>query len=387
MLKKSFCAMFIVLAVVVFFDSAVFAADSSDIRVVFRKSKQAGGALNRGDKEVIGKFVSSSLDELLVAIDYSEMLAIRTEIASYSRTKKPSNYSMAFASAIKKTFSQVLDKVKEVSDPIRKTQLTITLMTLLSDVEIMDLAPLAMSMFDDKNAAVRYWAVRSIANAEIATQLKSPVTGDRKLAAKIVSAFDKMIDEKTLPEMLNLVAGFADVLDSSEADAILIRIADIRINSYLEWNVEYELMDAALLNSLCRTIRDKKTASKASKADVARCFAQLYACAMQRYIQGFHTLDDVHKSYLVFVLADVERSSIGKLLGRTQTDIKQLVSSNNPRGLESLDNEYDSLLGTVSNPGSLALELKFDYGKMAGKQMNAPIPLSTPKSQVDLEVE
>jgi hypothetical protein len=386
MLKKSLFAVFIVIAVVIFVNSAVFAADSSDIKVVFRKANSAGGALNRGDQEAISKFVSNSLDELVTALDYSEMLGIRKDIAAYSIKKKPSRYSLAYATAIEKAFPPVMDKVKNISDPVRKTQLAISLMILLADVETMELAPLGMSMFDDKNAAVRYWAVSSVASVEVAEQLKSSATGDPKLAAKILSVFDKMINEKTLPEMLNLIAGFADALDSTEADEILIRIADIRIKSYAKWNVKYELMDAELINSLCRTIRARKSASDTLKTEAARRFAQLYSCAIQRYILGFNTLDDIQKAHLTFVLSDVERFAIGKLLARPQTEIKQLVSSNNPRGLEALEMEHDSLLGTVSKPGRLAQELNFDYGKMAGKIMNAPRRISAPKPEVEPEV-
>ncbi len=387
MLKKSFCVVFIGLAVVVFFNSTVFAADSTDLKVVFRKAKSAGGALNRGDKEVIEKYVSNSMDELANSLEFTEMLDIRNEIVSFSIKKKPSEYSMAFANAIEKAFGPALVKVENTSDQILKNQLAINLLILLADIEIMDLAPIGISMFGDENAAIKYWAVSSVANSEVATQLKAAVTGNPKLAAKIVSAFDKMVDNNTLPDILNLIVGFADVLDSSEADAILVRIADIRIDSYIKWTVKYELMDAGLLNSLARTIRSKKLSAGTSKTKVARRFAQLYSCVIQRYILGFNTLADTRKAQLSIVLGDVEKTSVGKLTGQSQIEIKQLLSSNNQRTLDLLDKEHDSLLGSASGPGRLAQKLNFDYGKFAGKKINAPKRISAPKQEVGIEVK
>ena len=102
MAKKRFCVVVVVLAVVFCLNSAVFSADTREIDVVFRKAKSAGGKLNGGDKAVINKFVSNSLEELVNALDFKEMSEIRGEIVSRSIKKKPSNYSMAFSSAMKK---------------------------------------------------------------------------------------------------------------------------------------------------------------------------------------------------------------------------------------------------------------------------------------------
>ncbi|MCF7955279.1 MAG: hypothetical protein K9M75_05720, partial [Phycisphaerae bacterium] len=181
-----------------------------------------------------------------------------------------------------------------------------------------------------------------------------------------------------LPEILNLIVGFADALDTPQADALLVRIADIRIESYAAWKVKFELMDAELLNSLARSIKENKTSSEKDTAEIARRFAQLYSYAIQRYISGFETLQDSQKTQLEFVLADVELSSVSKLLGRPQNVIKQCVSNSSQRSLETLGNEHDSLLGKASGPGRLAYELKYDYGRDGSKPITAPKRLSPP---------
>lgn len=379
MSKKSYCVSIIVLTVVFLLSSAVFAADSSGIDAVFRKAKSGDGVINSGDKRVIGEFVSKSLDELVNALDLAEMSDIRNEIASRSIKKKPNQYSMAFAGAMKKALTPVLNQVANTTDEVRKNQLTINLLILLADINTIELAPIGMSMFGDENAAIRYWAVSSVATREIAVQLKSAVTGDPKLAAQIVSQFDKMVDENTFPEILNLIVTFADALDTTETDAILLRIASIRIKSYAQWTVKFEFMDANLLNSLARTIIAADSASKSNIAEIARSFAQLYSYAIQRYVRGFNILGDTQKNELVFVLAEVEQVSVGKLLGQSQNDIKKFVSSSNQRSIDSLDKEHDSLLGTASRAGRLARKLNFNYGKDAGVPIIAPKQLSSPK--------
>ncbi|MCF7956165.1 MAG: hypothetical protein K9M75_10210 [Phycisphaerae bacterium] len=378
MSKKRFCFVIIVLAVVFCFNSVVLAADTREINVVFGKAKSAGGALNGGDKKVIGDFVSKSIEEMIIAPDYKGMAGIRGEIVSRSVSKKPSQYSMAFAASVEKAVKPALAEVARLSDKSRMLQLKLNLLILLAQVESMELAPVGMSMFDDENAAVRYWAVNSVANSEIANQLKSKVTGDEKLAGQIISRFDKMVDDRTLPEILNLIVGFADALDTPQADALLVRIADIRIKSYAAWKVKFELMDADLLNSLARSIKENKTGSEGEIAEIARRFGQLYSYAIQRYISGFDTLQAPQKDQLAFVLADVEQSSISKLLGRPQNVIKQCVSNSSQRSLETLGNEHDSLLGKASGPGLLGYELKYDYGQLGGKPMTAPMRLTPP---------
>jgi hypothetical protein len=205
------------------------------------------------------------------------------------------------------------------------------------------------------------------------------VTGDEKLAKQIISRFDKMVNDRTLPEILNLIVGFADVLDTPQADALLIRIADVRIKSYAAWKVKFELMDAGLLNSLARSIKANKTSSDREIAEIARRFAQLYSYAIQRYVSGFETLEASQKAQLKFVLADVEQSSVSKLLGRSQNVIKQYVNNSSQRSLDSLGKEHDSLLGKASGAGRLGHELKFDYGTDGGKPMTAPKRLAPPE--------
>jgi len=378
MAKKRFCFVIIVLAVVFCLNSAVFAADTREIDVVFKKARSAGGALNSGDKKVIAEFVSRSLEEMVIALDYKDMADIRGEIVSRSVIKKPSQYSMAFAASMEKAVKPALAEVARLSDKSRMMQLKLNLLILLAQVENMELAPVGMSMFDDKNAAVRYWAVNSVANTEIATQLKSKVTGDEKLAKQIISRFDKMVNDRTLPEILNLIVGFADVLDTPQADALLVRIADVRIKSYAAWKVKFELMDANLLNSLARCIKANKTGNEKEIAEIARRFAQLYSYAIQRYVSGFETLEASQKAQLKFVLADVEQSSVSKLLGRSQNVIKQYVNNSSQRSLDSLGKEHDSLLGKASRAGRLAYELKYDYGTDGGKPITAPKRLVPP---------
>lgn len=378
MSKKRFCVVYVALAVVFCLNSAVFSADSREIDVVFQKAKSAGGKLIGSDKEVIDKFVSNSLDELINALDFEEMAEIRGEIVSRSSKKKPTLYSMAYSSAIEKSIKPALADVARVSDETRKVQLKLNLLILLAQVESMELAPVGMSMFDEENAAVRYWAVNSVANSKIAKQLKSKVTGDAKLAKQIVSRFDKMIDDKTLPEILNLIVDFADALDTPQADDLLVRIADIRIESYEAWNVKFELMDAGLLNSLARSIKTNKSGDEKEIAKLARRFGQLYSYVIQRYILGFKTLEASQKTQLAFVLTDVEQTSLSKLLDRKQNTIKQLVNNSSQRSLYTLGNEHDSLLGKASRGGRLAYELKYDYGKDGGNPITSPMRLSPP---------
>ena len=360
------------------------AADARDIDVILRKAKRANGAVSNGDERAISEYVSESLNEFVNSVESSEIISIRKEIAARSIDNKASQYSLAFCSAIKNSAETVKKRIENVSDDSLKKQMAVNFVILLAQIKSVELADIGMSMFNHPNPAVKYWAFGSVANTEIAQQLKSEVTGDEELAAKIISALSKNAGKDTMPEILDFMVDFADEMDTPETDQLLVQIADLRISDYADWSVEYELMDASLLNSLVNTI-ENPAGSNPGTQEVARRFAQLYSYVFQRFILGNDVLDERSEYYLTFVLADVEQNSISKLL-RPQNNIKQLVASSTSVSLEKLSNEHDSLLGSESRTGRLGFELKFNYGTQDGKPRTAPKRLDAPKKN-DLSAE
>ena len=378
MLKDTSLVLFLA-ALLIITGSPAFSADSSAIDKVLDSAGSNGGSISPSDAGVIENYVSESLSEMLAVEDFGTIVEIREELSSRSINRKPSKYSLAYASAMKKHLPSVFDAVNYMAAD-RQMQMTVNLMILLGRVDSMELAEFGISMLDHHNPAVRYWAVKSIASPSIAEQLKSDPTGDAGLAAKIVSSLDGILNEDTPAEIMNIMVAFADKLDSEQGDALLLKIADIRMESYRDWSVKYELMDAGLLNAIARSIDTGDVENNANSKKMQR-YAQLYSYVIQRYILGFETLGDIQLQHLGSVLISVEQNSLGKLLARSQTEIKRLVSSSrNRHSLNALSKEHDSLLGSPKRQGRLSYEVRYDYGKEGGKVLIAPKKLKAPAS-------
>ena len=167
------------------------------------------------------------------------------------------------------------------------------------------------------------------------------------------------------------MAQFAGRFDTPQAVELLGRIADVRIKSYADWNVKYELVDTGIL----KLLSNKIAAGGASNEQLARQFAQLYSYAIQRYIRGTQSnaIKGLSRNYLAAVLLDTEEQCLSKLLGGTQTGIRRALEAND---LNALQAEHDRLLGGAAGRGALAAKFSFTYG---GSNGSSPLALPDPQ--------
>jgi hypothetical protein len=213
---------------------------------------------------------------------------------------------------------------------------------------------------------VRYWAVRCLTNPVIINKLNSDDAGDIDLAKNIAEQLKQQI-EKSSPEILNLIAGFAATINIPEGEELLLQIADKRIKEYADWTVKYEILDSAILKYLEGKISASSDSSNATA--FAQRFGQLYSYAIQRYVNGNEILNETQKQYLITVLVETENKCITKLLS-SQSTIRRAIERGDMNALMS---EHDSLLGKGTTPGRLPLKLNFKYGK--DSDSNAPLTL------------
>jgi len=381
MSKKTLWFVFLFFAFVVSSSSPVFSADSSSIDKVLKSAISSGGAIGPSDSRVIESYISRSLEDMIDAVDFSEIASIRREVGLRSIEKKPSRYSLAFSSAIENSIDPFMASVERIDSQQRKTQLVINLMILVAEAESMELADFSISMLDHENVAVRYWAVKALGSEGIANQLKVDVTGDKDLARRIIAAFESKVNPKTTVELLDLMVKFADQMQTAEAVSLINRIADVRIKAYADWTVKYESMEANLLDALANNIKAMTSGDGKKPGPCGKRFAQLYSYMIQRYILGYERFDIDHRKKLATIIGDVEVKSLSKLIGN-HNSIKQVISGNSERFLEKLSSEHDKLLGSEKNAGKLCYEMRFDYGTTAGKPVTAPKKLVAPVVEV-----
>ena len=373
MVGKRICLFFAVFGVLTTC-SRVLALNSADVESL-RAAKLASKAkLTAGDKGIIETFVRSGLQELLLEEDLWQAVAIRVEILAQKGGSELSPYSAAFVESAVKNVKTTFEDARRLQDAERRQRMFLHLLIISAELESMEMADIGLGMLATPGAAIQYWAVKTVASPAVAAQLTSPIMGDEDLTRRIVSELAKTVDSVMVPEALRMVVEFADAVDTAEARALVLKIADQRTVLYEKWTVKYELMDTMLLSALGKQILSENADAK--RVIACRKFGQLYSYVIERFTLGQEVLSTGQKQQLASVIAEVENTVLSKLLERNQVRLRKEVESGKVSLLES---ERKFILGGPGQAGSLSTKLKFDYGKdSTGNAATAPKSLKAP---------
>jgi len=370
-------SIFAVLAVflVVVTSSASGVVDTSEIDKVRDK-----GVLDSGDLQIIDKFVADAVKDLVDTVDFTSIARVRTVILSRKSSETVSaaaQYAEQFSESAHKYISEAFERVEMLISEDSKLKAKLNLLILIDGLENLRLADLAVKMLNDESMVIRYWAVHSLTNPGIIKQLNSPESADSQLASEIAGELANAV-EGASAEALVLMAKFGAEVRIRAAEDLLVKMADKRISKYAGWTVDYELVDAVILKSLC----SKMSSETVGNVAIARRFGQLYSYAIQRYVKGRDFLDAASKRRLASVLVETEKSCIGGLLV-PQSVTKRAVEQNN---YTELLQEHSRLLGDETTAGRLGLKLGFDYGQADdGSRRIAPLALPEPPKELIID--
>ena len=376
---------FVVLAFLVLVVNSVSGAVStSEIDSVRNK-----GVLEDEDFQIIDKFVAEAVRELVKTKDFTSIARIRTVILarkSSNRESAAAQYAEQFSKSAHEYISSGLKQASGLTPEERKYKVVLNLLILVDGLSDLRLADLAMEKLSNHNTVIRYWAVHSVTNRGFMEQLNA-TEGAKLKAGSIVEELKKLVDSSG-PEILALMVEFAAGVDVPEGEGLLLQIADIRISKYVNWTVDYELLDATVLGLLCNKIsagglNKPLPATSRGKPAIARRFGQLYSYAIQRYVKGRDFLAATQMGRLASVLVETEDKCIRELLGRRQVVIKRAVERDD---LTALLLEHNRLLGDETRAGELAVKLNFDYGPSPdGNKRTAPLTLPEPPEELIID--
>jgi hypothetical protein len=322
----AFLAAFIVLAMI----ARSRAVDTRQIEKVFTKQ-----VLDGEDLKIIDQFLGEAVRELVNTRDFAEIAKLRTVILSKQSTQ--GQYAQQFSESASKHISAGLEQAKQLPQD-RQFKVILNLLILIDGLQDARLTDSAIVLLKHSNQAVRYWAVRCVTNPGLVEKLDPGGTTSQELAQRIAEQLKELVDTAS-PEVLGLMAEFAAAVKVPQGEDLLGRIADARMKRYVDWTVEYELLDGTIL----KLLYGKIAATGSTDPTLARRFGQLYSYAMQRYIKGRDVLPEANKHYLTSVLVDVEDKCIGRLLRRPQSTIKKAVEQ---ADYSAVQQEYDKLFGS-----------------------------------------
>jgi len=328
-------------------------------------SVRSKGVLSQQDLQVIDSFIAEGIQELLVARRFSDIARLRTLILSRQSSQK--QYAQQFSESAYRHLTEGLRQALRLPGDLR-IKVTINLLILIDGLQDLRLTDLSVAMLKSTSPVIRYWAVHSLTNPGIVKKLNAAGSERARLIAE---KLNELVGRET-PETIRLIAEFAASVNIPQGQALLLRIADERIKQYAAWTVKYELLDGIIL----KLLSGKILSGGANQSAFAYRFAQLYSCAIQRYVNGKALLTDTQKRHLASVLVGTEESCIGKLLGAPQSSIKRAVERGDYSLLKA---EHDKLLGTGAQPGLLASKIKFVYGPdSSGRKSTGPFALPPP---------
>lgn len=328
--------------------------------------------LDNKDLFVIDNFLAEAIRELVKTRDFTSIAALRGEILR-RRGPQP-QYTEQFSESALKYITSALEETSRFPED-RRIKVVVNLLILIDGMEDLRLADLAIARLKDKNTIIRYWAVHCLTNPGIVKQLNAGGTVNAKIARLFADRLKEIVDISN-PDTLALTANFAGDINISQAEELLLQIADSRTRKYAGWTVEYELLDGTIL----KLLGGKISSAPGGSGKSAVRFAQLYSFAIQRYVKGSGAtsggLTKTQKQQLASVLVETEDKCIGKLLGRPQTTIKKAVERND---YAAILQEHNRLLGDATKAGELASKLNFDYGTAGdGRKRTSPLPLPGP---------
>jgi hypothetical protein len=360
---------FIILATlpVLWTQTNVQAANTSQIDSVLSKK-----VLTEQDLKSIDDYVRNAVSAILNERDLTKIARYREAIVT-RKGGPQGQYVQQFNDSAEKYLTEALKSARNLRPAKRQTMVVTNLLILIDGLENSRFCELAKSMLDDENVVVRYWAVRCLSNPNVITQLKSGQAANPNQVQQITEKFKSMVP-KSSPEILNLMARYSAAVETQQGYELLLQIADQRIKSYIDWSVNQEIMDCDILKLLESNI--SSLTDKTNVSSLAQRFAQLYSCAIQRYVNGGNILNASQKSQLITVIVETEEKSIRNMVG-TQQNLRKAIEQNQA---PALTEEHNRLLGSNTTQGQLSSKYGFNYGKTdSGSIRNAPLTLSNPR--------
>ncbi|MBN2588577.1 MAG: hypothetical protein JXA96_01845 [Sedimentisphaerales bacterium] len=343
------------------------AASTGHIDNVRKKS-----VLNDQDKKIIDDFVRESVNALINEKDFTNIARHRDAIAS-RKDNKQVQYVNQFKESTVSHITKAFETARNIKQAKNQTIVTTNLLILIDKLDNVQFAILAKNMLDDKNAIVRYWAVKCLANPEVINQLNSGEAPNPGLPKEITTKLINIVP-KSSPQILNIIASYAAAINIPQGQELLLKIADQRIADYADWSVKLEYIDGNILKMLENVISEP--GDKTNVPAFAQRFAQLYSYIIQRYIQGKDFLDSRQIAELVTVIIETENTCIKNMVG-TQQSFKKAIEK---KQLNTLMDEHNKLLGSNTTQGQLPAKFNFNYGQDEnGSIRNAPLTLSDPK--------
>ena len=130
--------------------------------------------LDNSDLKIIDDFLAEAINELVRERDFTAIAQKRTVILSRQSTQsQQGQYAQQFSDSARRYIAQGFIDAQKLPRQERITGVTINLLILVDGLKDLGLADQAVPMLKNENMVIRYWAVHSLTNQGIITQLNA----------------------------------------------------------------------------------------------------------------------------------------------------------------------------------------------------------------------
>jgi len=357
----------------------LFAISVSDVEDVRLRAESSRSELQAEDRGLIQEFWQKSLNQMLLSEKVEEIVEIRKQLEDQKGSEPLSFFASAYVSVANQDIQAAFENIARLEDTSKQQLFNQNLMILTAELKSPALASIAISHINDPDPVVRYWAVKALTNSGIIQALGSEVTADEEVKTEILNTLKQHLETEQQFEIYLMIIKFAAAMNHPVAHEILLTIADKRIDAYMNWSVEHEIVDAKLLIAIGNVAM--MTSDAEVKSTFARKFAEYYAFVFQRYFLGKDVLSDEQIDQVISVILEVEEQVLPKMLN-APTGILKAIQRN------AAEREYENIFGDRLRSGELGTLYKFDYGKDdSGKAITEPPKLAEPPAPKSSEAE
>lgn len=336
--------------------------NTQNIDEVRSRVVEQGSTLGAADRAVIEEFLRLAYGDMLLIENVKDLADLRDVIIERISPDKQSAYFQAYLAASVENLKNVISTANDWENSPRKAQVLRDSMIIAYRLGTREMIPLAAELVDSPIDSVKYWAVKNLTSGYAAAALAE----QGQQGQLVIPALEKVINDQTQPEVLLPVVRFAKAQNSQQATNLLVSTANLRMNNYRNWKVEFALLDQELLIAIAEKINK---AGSQSKAELAPVFAQYYSYAIQMLIKGGENLDKETLAGLRSLIVAVEQSAINEKFGITGLTIKKNVEQLN---YERLTRDHNDLLGGGDNTALLAAKFNFKYADGGSKPAELP---------------
>lgn len=338
--------------------------------------------------QTIDTFVAEQFQAMLAAEKDSEIAEAKESLLESTESKLKYGetrqmYSNRFSQAVKDGYRSILERLGKLEDQELVQQIRRAAIVVVAGTDNAVLIEELLVLLNDESPIARYWAAKGLTMPNIVRHLTGSEVTDNSAVDGVLAGLEECLEKEMSGEIIAQIAAAAALTNRAQGYKLLQDCAKKRVGQYVNWTVDNELADLAILQLLFGTIESPTKDIDAK--EMVRSAAELFSAAYYRYsiaMQYKGTDDEV-----IELIGPDSRQDLQTVLSEGEVIFLRLGQSDRGRrfgGAMQRDkwSELDTAYNTMLGPRGV-LDRKFDiYPAGNGEEQPPLVKLDEPPALV-----